>query len=226
MMQQPGAYQQQSPLQHAFTTAGYSHPTYATSSPTQFSPPGNGPIQQQQMRASGVGPQKSSMAAPAIPRGSQQQSPRTSTNSSSQPQSPLTPTANPREKERISLLLDINVELLQEISTLQAQGKGGAQTPQQAEMFRKQGLPDKMASEEYIQTLYRLHANLGYLCGLSDLAQLKPDQKPPHPPNFMKPPPNMPGLEAKYSTLRELFPGWIGRDNQVSDHANGAAIQQ
>ena len=56
-----------------------------------------------------------------------------------------------QEKERISLLLEINLELLQEMHKLQAQGKGGATSPQAAAHLKKEGLSDALASEEYTQ---------------------------------------------------------------------------
>ena len=56
-----------------------------------------------------------------------------------------------QEKERILLLLEINLELLQEMHRLQAQGKGGATSPQAAAHLKKEGLPDASASEEYNQ---------------------------------------------------------------------------
>jgi len=127
-----------------------------------------------------------------------------------------------REKERVTLLLEINVELLQEIHNLQAQGKGGAQNAAQAEALRSKGLPDTAASQEYIQILCRLHANLGYLCAQSDLQ--KPGSKAPHPPSFMKAPPNMPALEDKYTELRRLFPGWVGRDGPAADQSTGGPM--
>ncbi|CAD0051681.1 unnamed protein product [Aureobasidium pullulans] len=56
-----------------------------------------------------------------------------------------------QEKERIALLLDINVELLQEMHRLQAQGKGGATSQSAAAHLKSQGLPDALASDEYTQ---------------------------------------------------------------------------
>lgn len=119
----------------------------------------------------------------------------------------------------MTLLLEINAELLQEINSLQAQGKGGAQNAQQAEQFRLKGLPDAIAAPEYLQTLSRLHANLGY-CFAQSEAQNKPGAKPPHPPSYMRPPPSMPSLEQKYAKLRQLFPGWSGKDAQAGPGSN------
>ena len=112
----------------------------------------------------------------------------------------------------MSLLLDLNLELIQEMNNLQAQGKGGAQNAAQAESYRSKGLPDTMASNEYLQTMCRLHANLGYLCAQQTDMQIKAGVKSPHPPSYMRAPPNMPQLEEKYASLRQLFPGWTGRD--------------
>jgi len=160
------------------------------------------------------------MGAPATPQVSQgyqqqqQQSPHGSVSAQSQPQSPTAAVSPAVEKERIGLMLEINVELLQEIHNLQSQGKGGAQNVQQAEQFRLTGRPDTIATLEYLQTLLRLHANLGYCCAQSDM-QTKPGAKAPHPPSYMRAPPSMPSLEQKYARLRQLFPGWVGKDGQA-----------
>jgi len=97
------------------------------------------------------------MAAPATPQATSAphslQSPAGSTkdSSTSQPQSPQTASSQAREKERVRLLLEINLELLQEVQNLQAQGKGGAQNAQAAQYMKAQGMPDKVASEQYLQ---------------------------------------------------------------------------
>lgn len=69
--------------------------------------------------------------------------------------------------------------------------------------------------------MLRVHANLGYLCGSSDHA-LKPGAQRPHPPYYVRPPPSMPQLADRYSRLRELFPGWIGKDGQAAERMGGA----
>lgn len=74
-----------------------------------------------------------------------------SARSHSQPLSPQSQASQAREKERIALLLEINAELLQEMHSLQSQGKGGAQSQEAAALLKKQGLPDKLASDEYVQ---------------------------------------------------------------------------
>ena len=219
---------------NAYATVGFPQSVTASSStprhqglahapsPSPFNFPS--PTAQIMNQLPGQSAQNLAMAAPPTPQAAQTQlqSPRSSLNSHSQPPSPGQAVPPGREKERITLLLEINVELLQEIHNLQAQGKGGAQSAAQAEAFRSKGLPDAIASQDYIQILCRLHANLGYLCAQSDLQ--KPGSKVPHPPSFMKAPPNMPVLEEKYTELRRLFPGWVGRDGPAADQSTGGQM--
>ncbi|PNS17494.1 hypothetical protein CAC42_8037 [Sphaceloma murrayae] len=167
-------------------------------------------------------PQRYPMAAPPLPASVQrQQSPQNSSASSiSQPSSPQSSASALREKERVALLLDINLELLQEMNKLQAEGKGGAPSPQQAAAMKAQGLPDQIAADEYIQVYYRVSSNISYLYNQPDMQLLNPQNQgqapqkkgPPHPPQFMWAPPQMPSLDGKYAALRKLFPGWLGRD--------------
>ncbi|KAH0362941.1 hypothetical protein KCU65_g7747, partial [Aureobasidium melanogenum] len=150
-------------------------------------------------------------AASAVTQASPQQSPMAAPQS--RPiHSPSSPINMSQEKERVSLLLEINLELLQEMHRLQAQGKGGATSPQAAAHLKKEGLPDALASDEYTQINLRLHSNLGYICSHTD-NQSKPGAMPQ-----VIAPPNMPQLEAKYSKLRALF----GRDGQRRSMSNGA----
>lgn len=68
------------------------------------------------------------------------------------PQSPVSSEAQTQEKERVTLLLEINAELLQEITSLQTQGKGGyTGVPPQGSA--EAGKPPEMkpASKEYIE---------------------------------------------------------------------------
>ncbi|KAG8623163.1 hypothetical protein KVT40_008139 [Elsinoe batatas] len=164
-------------------------------------------------------PQKYPMAAPPLPASIRQQSPNSNT-STSQPSSPQSAAHAAREKERVAILLEINLELLQEMSKLQAEGKGGAPNAQQAAAPKEQGGSDKVASDEYIQVYYRVSSNITYLYNQPEMQLLNPQnagqvpQKkgPPPPPQFMWAPPQMPSLNDKYAALRKLFPGWLGRD--------------
>ncbi|KAK8206564.1 hypothetical protein M8818_004397 [Zalaria obscura] len=166
--------------------------THSATPPLQVSPNVN--LAQRLQQAQAQASQQPSMPAPSPARPNSGHA--TSANLSPQPASPGASQA--REKERLALLLDINVELLQEINKLQAQGQGGAMNPQQAALYKANGQSDKMASDLYIHQ--------------TDMHQKKPGQPPAHPPSFIYPPPNMPSLQEKYAALRKLFPGWQGRD--------------
>nr|POE93483.1 hypothetical protein CFP56_19495 [Quercus suber] len=148
------------------------------------------------------------MPAPPLPFApSTQSQPAGSSTAGSSPRPPQSPSSQNREQERISLLLGINVDLLQEVHRLQAEGKGGATSPQQQMQLKQQGQPDGMASDEYIQCLRRVQANLGYLM---PKARDDPQKTTPHGPMYMSPPPHMPQLQVKYEQLVSLFPGWSG----------------
>jgi len=97
----------------------------------QFSPPVQSPM---------AAPPNQIQAAPQTPAGPQ-----------SQPHTPMSPEAHAREKARIEVLLDINNELLQEMHSLQMQGKGGASTQEHAALMRQKGLDARMGSDEFVQ---------------------------------------------------------------------------
>lgn len=157
------------------------------------------------------------MAAPPLPLTPSTQAAPGSSTADSSPRPPLSPSSQNREQERVSLLLDINLDLLQEVNRLQAEGKGGATSPQQQIQLKQLGQPDHLATEEYIQCLRRVQANLGYLM---PKAQNDP-QKTPQGPMHMTPPPHMPQLQPKYDLLLSLFPGWSGLDNRLV-HSTGS----
>ncbi|KAI5241252.1 hypothetical protein E4T47_05846 [Aureobasidium subglaciale] len=92
-------------------------------------------------------------ATSAVAQGSPQQSPMAAPQSRPvhSPSAGGSPTSLSQEKERIALLLEINADLLQEMHTLQTQGKGGATSLQAAAHLKQQGLPDVLASDEYTQ---------------------------------------------------------------------------
>nr|POE84543.1 hypothetical protein CFP56_78629 [Quercus suber] len=165
--------------------------------------------------AHGVSPQQhqTSMAAPPLPLPpSTQTQPAGTSTAGSSPRPPLSPHSQNREQERISLLLGINVDLLQEVNRLQAEGRGGATSAQQQLQLKQQGQPDNMASDEYIQCLRRVQANLSYL-----MPKARDDpQKTPLGPVYMSHPPHMPQLQPKYDQLTSLFPGWSGIEGRSS----------
>lgn len=133
-----------------------------------------------------------------------------------------------REKARISTLLDINSALLQEVVNLQAAGKaGGPPAPpgsQQNSPTQEQQAaspvssadqnhandaskpPAQKPSQEYIECMRRLQANLAYLATIADRAK-KSSGVIPAAPAILTPPPNLPSLNEMYAKLNELFPG-------------------
>ena len=75
------------------------------------------------------------MAAPPLPQTpSNQQLQTNSANAvaAHSPSTPQSPGSSHRERERVALILTINVELLTEVNRLQKEEKGGAISPQQA----------------------------------------------------------------------------------------------
>lgn len=149
------------------------------------------------------------MAAPPLPN-TPSNTTNTNPTASSPPKTPLSPTSASLEANRIAHLLHLNSALLSEISTLQSAGHGGVLNPAQAEAARQKGLPDKMASEDYIHTMRRVQANLQYLMTKNPAQQGEGAKQLPGPA-IMTPPPHLgERLMGEYERLRELFPGWMG----------------
>ena len=178
------------------------------------SPDAASQAQQQQQKQSTQSPHHQyPMAAPPLPPhtpGSMQQALTNSVTAS--PGTPQTPDSLNREQLRIALLLDINADLIQEVSRLQLAGKGGAANAQQQALLRAQGQQMELAAEEYTQVLRRVQANLAYLMPRAQSDQ----QKAPKGPAFMTSPPHMPQLQSKYYQLQEAFPDWEGYDRRTS----------
>ncbi|KXS98997.1 hypothetical protein AC578_6139 [Pseudocercospora eumusae] len=171
-------------------------------------------------------PIKYPMAAPQLPHTPvDNQSQVNNGNAASSPKGAQSPASQSREEQRINLLFDINVELLQEVNRLQAEGKGGAISPQQAAQLKAQGQPAVQASEDYIQCLRRVQANLAYL-----MPKAQPDQANPakasQGPAHMTPPPHMPQLQDKYDRLKVLFDGWPGLDARMAASSASPKPQQ
>ncbi|KAF2808103.1 uncharacterized protein BDZ99DRAFT_392203 [Mytilinidion resinicola] len=129
------------------------------------------------------------------------------------PQSPVSPGAQARDKERVTLLLEINTELLQEICRLQEQGKSGHIGPMPPP--KEEGKEDvKAASKEYIDCMRRLQANLSYLATTAERAH-KPAAQVPPGPAIMATPSTPPALSQLYTKLQVLFPGWKGQQQPM-----------
>ncbi|KAK1066995.1 hypothetical protein LTR12_014042 [Friedmanniomyces endolithicus] len=159
------------------------------------------------------------MAAPPLPRSpANQRAAAASQQGSASPSAhptPQSPGSHSREQQRVALLLDINTDMLHEVNRLQAEGKGGATTPQIQAQMKAAGQPADLASEEYTQVLRRVQANLGYLMPVAQ----NDAQKTPRGPAYMSPPAHMPQLQPKFDQLRELFPDWQGFEPRASQSA-------
>ncbi|EXJ80624.1 hypothetical protein A1O3_06908 [Capronia epimyces CBS 606.96] len=141
--------------------------------------------------------------------------------------SPLSQSTS-RERARVSILLEINTHLLQEVVSLQAQGKAGtAPNPGQQSptsptstdagnaLANSPGEPPKGASgagatpskppsQEYADCMRRLQANLAYLAAIADAK--KKAGTLPSGPAIMIPPPHLPQVHDLYKKLNALFP--------------------
>jgi hypothetical protein len=149
-------------------------------------------------------------------------------------QQPQSPQSIAREKARVSVLLEINSYLLQEVVSLQAQGKAGgppASLPQQSPTQEAgAGSPAsatdpsnplnnspidpakpagaKPPSQEYIECMRRLQANLAYLAAIAD-AKKKAAGSVPAAPAIMAPPPHLADVRDLYKKLNSLFSGSV-----------------
>ena len=79
--------------------------------------------------------------------------------------------------------------------------------------LKNAGQSDKMASDEYIQCVRRLQANLSYMMPHGKAGQ---ESKIQPGPAYVSPPRHMPQLGEKYAQLKELFPGWPGMEHRMS----------
>ncbi|KAJ5579418.1 hypothetical protein N7450_008285 [Penicillium hetheringtonii] len=152
----------------------------------------------------------------------------------SQPQSPAqaqaAAAAATREKARVATLLDINSTLLQEVLNLQSAGKAGTAANADANAPGEQGADATKAagqkpSQEYIECMRRLQANLAYLATIADRAK-KASGVTPQPPAIMTAPPNLPAVKDLYVKLNELFsnPGKASTPQKLgpgTTHGNG-----
>lgn len=146
-------------------------------------------------------------------------------------QQPQSPQSVVREKSRVSVLLEINSYLLQEVVSLQAQGKAGGPPPSlpQQSPIQETGAgspasatdpsnplnqspidPTKPTgakpSQEYIECMRRLQANLAYLAAIAD-AKKKAAGSVPVAPAIMAPPPHLVAVRELYKQLNALFLG-------------------
>lgn len=148
---------------------------------------------------------------------------------------PVSPAQVARDRARVTVLLDINSALIEEVVNLQANGKAGAtpnQPPsQQASPIQEAstGSPSTPAdssetkaatpttatrpSMEYIECMRRLQGNLAFLAILAD--RKKAGSQAPQSPAFMTAPPHLTSINDLYAKLNELFPNAKGSAPQT-----------
>ncbi|KAL3421077.1 hypothetical protein PVAG01_07522 [Phlyctema vagabunda] len=153
----------------------------------------------------------------------------------SQIATPLSPGSEAREKERVSLLLEINGELLRASIRIQSVQKeitaNTASSPDAATAGEKEVVDKEKAEKDKAQNhkdwneyMRRLQCNLAYLAAIADRSHKPSSQIPPHPGIMSAPPtrkPNSPstgspvnadvksdhgeGDEERDTTLKELY---------------------
>ncbi|MCJ1473664.1 hypothetical protein MMC13_002315 [Lambiella insularis] len=158
-----------------------------------------------------------------------QQRPQSSASQKPILQPPLSPASAKIETQRVTLLLDINRILLQEIVQLQATGRAGPpptqRTPGQASPIGPEGEADSketgdtkdgginaggdgvtskgwVQSPEYILCMRRLQSNLAYLANIADRAHKPADQIPRHP--VIMDAPVVPGSAISEESMQQL----------------------
>ena len=173
------------------------------------------------------GPSNDAMAqvqtpGPNLAQQAQMQNAAQMTRAVPQPTPSLSPSSQARERARVSILLEINTALLQEVVSLQAQGKAPVTSNpiQQSPSSPTSGDPNsalsgspidatnkgqKAASPEYAECMRRLQANLSYLASIAD-AKKKVNGVMPVGPAIMVPPPHLNEVHDLYRKLNQLFP--------------------
>lgn len=147
-------------------------------------------------------------------------------------QQPQSPESLEQDKSRVCVLLKINAYLLQEVVSLQGQGKAGgppSSLPQQSPTQETGAASPASASDpsnplnnspidptrppgskppspEYIECMRRLQANLSYLAAIAD-AKKKAAGTVPVAPAIMTPPPHFAAVRELYTQLNALFQG-------------------
>ncbi|KAI1119443.1 hypothetical protein F5Y14DRAFT_3413 [Nemania sp. NC0429] len=118
-----------------------------------------------------------------------------STNGMAPGSTPLSPGADPKDKERVSVILEINNELLLEVMQIQstqhiikkeraaANGVDGNTNDGEKKSFEEEQL-----TQDYVGCMRRLGTNLSYLAGIAD-KERKPTQPLQPYPAYLKPPP-------------------------------------
>ncbi|KAK6346966.1 hypothetical protein TWF696_007061 [Orbilia brochopaga] len=117
------------------------------------------------------------------------------------------------DKSRVTLLLEINAELLRESLNLQSAKAAAAATPDSPEDL-------KALEKNYNECMHRLKVNLAYLAAMADrrTATLPPS------PALLAPPSNLPSLNEPYKRLQALFPNLNGTPQAAHSRGNSQTV--
>ncbi|KAL2129507.1 hypothetical protein VTI74DRAFT_7657 [Chaetomium olivicolor] len=160
----------------------------------QFSTPQPQGTPQSQTPTTSQPPPVSAAATPQTPTFPTEQN-QPQVNGASSASAPQSPATDSRDKERMTILLEINQELLYESITLvnsrnelkreQAAAEAGGEKNAEVDYVEE----EKLANLDYNQCMRRLQANLTYMFALTDKSKGKP--VPPSPAYLTPPPLNL-----------------------------------
>ncbi|KAI0555506.1 hypothetical protein F4679DRAFT_172792 [Xylaria curta] len=174
---------------------GSHHGQPTNSTPQQHQPP---PPSQTQAQT----PSSNSIQTPQTPT-FPAQAQGNSTNGVSSGSTPLSPGADPKEKERVGVILEINNELLLEAMQIQStqliikkERAASNGTDGIVNDGEKKSTEEEQLTQDYLGCMRRLQTNLAYLAGLAD-KERKPTQPSQPYPAFLKPPPLNTGIKLR-----------------------------
>ncbi|KAL4973617.1 hypothetical protein BDW66DRAFT_100941 [Aspergillus desertorum] len=205
----PPTFPQHSPGPHANFSSPFSQPSVTGAFPQPTTTTANLPATQAQTFPQNMASGLAKTMTPVQQPTPTHQAAAQNTGPAVQSQVVQSPAALAREKERVSVLLEINSILLQEAINLQTSGKPGGPLAQQGDSNPSptESTPEKNAQRgpEYVNCMRRLQANLAYLATVADKGKKSGGVVPPAPA-IMTPPPNLPAVNDLYAKLNELFP--------------------
>ncbi|KAL3472170.1 hypothetical protein BJX99DRAFT_236059 [Aspergillus californicus] len=220
----PSSFPQQSPGPHANFSTPFTQPPVTGAFPQPTTSTINIPSTQAQPFPQNMAAVQKNMIPAQQQLSAQPTQPALTSNAAPTAQSPA---AIAREKERVSVLLEINSLLLQEAVNLQAAGKAGGPPVQQASSDTNpsptsESTADKSAQRtpEYMNCMRRLQVNLAYLATVADKGK-KAAGAVPTMPAIMSPPPNLPAISELYTKLNELFPRSANPGQQSAQGSQG-----
>ncbi|KAL4808184.1 hypothetical protein BDV18DRAFT_134402 [Aspergillus unguis] len=223
----PPGFPQQSPGTHANFSTPFTQPPVTGGFPQPTTAGANIPATHAQSLSMNMASAPAKTMAPA-----QQQVPAPQAVAQNSAPAVQSPAALAREKERVSVLLEINSMLLQEVVNLQASGKAGGPPVQQATQdlnpsptSETTGDKNAQRTPEFVNCMRRLQANLGYLATVADKGK-KAGGAVPQSPGIMTPPPNLPAVNDLYAKLNELFsrPAQGAANPNQSQGAGGSGL--